>query len=93
MSVPEQRNQTEAAEKPRTPGRETQPATQPDSAGKPPRKHPSKAMLNLMTWLVGLGILAIGLAYLIFNETPVFAIPLVVTVPVIAAVAFRDIWD
>lgn len=60
---------------------------------RPPRKQPSKAMLNFLTVLVGLVVLAVGLVYLVLNEVPVFAIPLVVTVPVIAAVAFRNIWD
>ena len=57
------------------------------------RKRPSNLVLNLLTVLVGLGVLAAGLAYLILNDTPTFPIPLVVTVPVIAAVAFRNCWD
>ncbi|TDN61760.1 hypothetical protein [Paraburkholderia sp. BL10I2N1] len=65
----------------------------PEPTEKPARKRPSNLVLNLLTVLVGLGVLAAGLAYLILNDTPVFAIPLVVTVPVIAAVAFRNCWD
>ncbi|MGF6602463.1 hypothetical protein P3T23_007215 [Paraburkholderia sp. GAS448] len=65
----------------------------PEPTEKRARKRPSNLVLNLLTVLVGLGVLAAGLAYLILNDTPVFAIPLVVTVPVIAAVAFRNCWD
>lgn len=65
----------------------------PEPTEKRARKRPSNLVLNLLTVLVGLGVLAAGVAYLILNDTPVFAIPLVVTVPVIAAVAFRNCWD
>ena len=58
----------------------------PEPTEKRARKRPSNLVLNLLTVLVGLGVLAAGLAYLILNDTPVFAIPLVVTVPVIAAI-------
>jgi hypothetical protein len=68
-------------------------AMKPEATEKRARKRPSNLVLNLLTVLVGLGVLAAGLAYLILNDTPVFAIPLVVTVPVIAAVAFRNCWD
>jgi hypothetical protein len=68
-------------------------AMKPEPTEKRARKRPSNLVLNLLTVLVGLGVLAAGLAYLILNDTPVFAIPLVVTVPVIAAVAFRNCWD
>jgi hypothetical protein len=68
-------------------------AMKPEPTEKRARKRPSNLVLNLLTVLVGLGVLAAGVAYLILNDTPVFAIPLVVTVPVIAAVAFRNCWD
>jgi hypothetical protein len=69
----------------------------------PPRKEAahkriSPRMLNVLTALVGLATLALGVAWLIYSwnvdlEVPYFAIPLVLTVPVIVAVAFRNCWD
>lgn len=65
---------------------------------KPARKGPSKRMLNVLTALVGIATLALGIGWLVYTwvvdlEVPYFAIPLVLTVPVIVAVAFRNIWD
>jgi hypothetical protein len=68
-------------------------AMKPEPTEKRRRKRPSNFVLNCLTVLVGLGVLAVGLAYLIFNDVPIFAIPLVVTVPVIAAVAFRNSFE
>ncbi|HEV3105787.1 MAG TPA: hypothetical protein VGZ01_08875 [Trinickia sp.] len=62
------------------------------------RRQPSKRTLNVLTALVGLGTLAAGIGWLIYSwivdlEVPYFAIPLVLCVPVIVAVAFRNVWD
>ena len=94
MSVPEKQNPPDAGHTPRIRAHDMDRAMKTDSTSEQPRrKQPSKAMLNFLTVLVGLAVLGVGLAYLILNEVPVFAIPLVVTMPVIAAVAFRNIWD
>ncbi|SAK48454.1 hypothetical protein AWB75_01137 [Caballeronia catudaia] len=55
-------------------------------------------MLNVLTALIGLATLVLGVGWLIYTwivhlEIPYFAIPLVLTVPVIVAVAFRNCWD
>lgn len=65
---------------------------------KSPRKGPSKRTLNVLTALVGLATLAAGVGWLVYNwlvhlEVPYFAIPLVLCMPVIVAVAFRNCWD
>ena len=62
------------------------------------RKRPPTWLLNLMTALVGIATLGLGVGWLIYSwkvdlEVPYFAIPLVLCVPVIVAVAFRNIWD
>ena len=62
------------------------------------RKPMSPRMLNVLTALIGIATLALGVAWLIYTwivhlEIPYFAIPLVLTVPVIVAVAFRNCWD
>lgn len=62
------------------------------------RKAPSKRTLNVLTALVGVATLAAGVGWLVYSwitdlEVPYFAIPLVLCVPVIAAVAFRNCWD
>jgi hypothetical protein len=94
MRVREKQNPPDAKQAPPPRMPEKEGAMKSDSTSeRPPRKQPSKAMLNFLTVLVGLVVLAVGLVYLVLNEVPVFAIPLVVTVPVIAAVAFRNIWD
>lgn len=64
----------------------------------PKRKPPPTWLLNTLTALVGIVTLAIGVGWLIRSwivdlEIPYFAIPLVLCVPVIAAVAFRNLWD
>lgn len=64
----------------------------------PARKRPPLWVLNTMTALVGLLTLAAGVGWVIYKsvvdlEIPYFAIPLVMCVPVIVAVAFRNIWD
>lgn len=66
--------------------------------GPHPRKGPSKRTLNVLTALVGGGTLAAGIGWLVYSwktdlEVPYFAIPLVLCVPVIVAVAFRNCWD
>lgn len=62
-------------------------------ADKKSRKQPSQGMLLFWTFVVGIVVFAIGLGLLIYADTPIFAIPLVLSVPVIAAVAFRNMWD
>jgi Na+/glutamate symporter len=62
------------------------------------RKPPPPWLLNTMTALVGILTLALGVGWLIRSwivdmEIPYFAIPLVMCVPVIVAVAFRNFWD
>lgn len=61
-------------------------------------KAPSKRTLNVLTALVGIGTLSAGIGWLVYSwvtdlEVPYFAIPLVLCVPVIAAVTFRNCWD
>jgi hypothetical protein len=68
---------------------------------KPPetkRKPPPTWVLNTLTALVGVLTLAVGVGWVIYSwkvdmDIPYFAIPLVLCVPVIVAVAFRNIWD
>jgi hypothetical protein len=62
------------------------------------RRRPSNRVLNILTWLVALATLGAGVGWLVYSyyvdlEVPYFAIPLVMCVPVIVAVAFRNIWD
>ena len=64
----------------------------------PARKQPPTWLLNTLTALVGVLTLALGIGWIVYKwvvdlEIPYFAIPLVMCVPVIAAVAFRNIWD
>jgi hypothetical protein len=65
---------------------------------KKPRKRLSKRTLNILTALVGVGTLAAGVGWLVYSwvvhlEIPYFAIPLVLCMPVIVAVAFRNCFD
>lgn len=57
------------------------------------KKAPSKRMVNVLSVLIGLATFAVGVVWVIYAELPIFAIPLVICVPVIAAVAFRNCWD
>jgi hypothetical protein len=62
------------------------------------RRRPSNAVLSILTWLVALVTLGAGVGWLVYSyyvdlEVPYFAIPLVMCVPVIVAVAFRNMWD
>jgi hypothetical protein len=62
------------------------------------RKRPPTWVLNLLTALVGILTLGIGVGWVVYSwlvdrEIQYFAIPLVLCVPVIVAVAFRNIWD
>ena len=57
------------------------------------KKGPSRRMVNVLSVLIGLATFVVGVAWIIYAELPIFAIPLVVCVPVIAAVAFRNCWD
>ena len=62
------------------------------------RKRPSNWTLTILTWLVAIATLGAGVGWLVYSyfvdmEVPYFAIPLVLCVPVIVAVAFRNIWD
>ncbi|MFP6560137.1 hypothetical protein WJ542_17810 [Paraburkholderia sp. B3] len=62
------------------------------------RKRPPTWVLNTLTALVGIATLGAGIGWLIYSwvvdrEMPYFAIPLILCVPVIAAVAFRNMWD
>jgi len=73
-------------------------AMNPSPENKPARKQPPKWLLNTLTALVGVLTLALGIGWIVYKwvvdlEIPYFAIPLVMCVPVITAVAFRNIWD
>jgi hypothetical protein len=62
------------------------------------RWQPSPTMLNVLTALIGIGTLFAGIGWLVYSwfvdlEVPYFAIPLVMCVPVIVAVAFRNLFD
>ena len=62
------------------------------------RKRPSNRTLTILTWLVAIETLGAGVGWLVYSyfvdmDVPYFAIPLVLCVPVIVAVAFRNIWD
>jgi len=64
----------------------------------PGRKRPPTWVLNTLTALVGIATLGAGVGWIVYEkivnlEIPYFAIPLVLCVPVIAAVAFRNLWD
>ncbi|KND61612.1 hypothetical protein BVER_06097 [Candidatus Burkholderia verschuerenii] len=66
---------------------------EPSSSKDPARRKISPRMLNVLTALIGIATLALGIGWLIYSwtvdlEVPYFAIPLVMTVPVIVAVAF-----
>jgi hypothetical protein len=71
----------------------TPPAAAATRAPEQKRKQPSHGVLLFWTFVVGIVVFLLGLAFLIYSGTPIFAIPLVVSVPVIAAVAFRNMWD
>jgi len=63
-----------------------------------PRWRPSPTTLNVLTALIGIGTLGAGIGWLVYSwyvdlEVPYFAIPLVMCVPVIVAVAFRNMFD
>jgi hypothetical protein len=62
------------------------------------RWKPSPTTLNILTALIGIGTLCAGIGWLVYSwyvdlEVPYFAIPLVMCVPVIVAVAFRNMFD
>ncbi|MEX3934863.1 hypothetical protein AB4Y32_24250 [Paraburkholderia phymatum] len=62
------------------------------------RWKPSPMLLNVLTALIGIGTLCAGIAWLVYSwfvdlEVPYFAIPLVLCVPVIVAVTFRNMFD
>jgi hypothetical protein len=62
------------------------------------RWKPSPTLLNVLTALIGIGTLCAGIGWLVYSwfvdlEVPYFAIPLVMCVPVIVAVAFRNMFD
>jgi hypothetical protein len=64
----------------------------------PGRKPPPAWVLNTLTALVGILTLSAGIGWIVYEQVvnrdiPYFAIPLVLCVPVIAAVAFRNLWD
>lgn len=70
----------------------------PAPKNEPRRKQPPPWVLNTLTALVGLLTLGLGVGWLVYSwivdlEIPYFAIPLVLCVPVIVAVAFRNFWD
>ncbi|WP_296655025.1 hypothetical protein [Paraburkholderia sp.] len=70
----------------------------PVPKNEPRRKQPAPWVLNTLTALVGLITLGLGVGWLVYSwivdlEIPYFAIPLVLCVPVIVAVAFRNFWD
>jgi hypothetical protein len=62
------------------------------------KKRPSNTALNIMTALVGIFTLLAGIGWLVYTymvdmDVPYFAIPLIMCIPVIVAVAFRNMWD
>jgi len=62
------------------------------------RRQLSPTTLNVLTALIGIGTLCAGIGWLVYSwfvdlEVPYFAIPLVMCVPVIVAVAFRNMFD
>lgn len=62
------------------------------------RRRLSNRAINILTWVVALVTLGAGIGWLVYSyyvdlDVPYFAIPLVMCVPVIAAVAFRNMWD
>lgn len=70
----------------------------PVPKNEPKRKRPPTWVLNTLTALVGVATLGLGIGWLVYSwivdlEIPYFAIPLVLCVPVIVAVAFRNFWD
>ncbi|MDR5752939.1 MULTISPECIES: hypothetical protein [unclassified Caballeronia] len=70
----------------------------PPSTDERTRRRPSTVTINVLTALIGLVTLGAGIGWLIYKwivdmEVPYFAIPLVMTVPVIVAAAFRNYWD
>ena len=70
----------------------------PQGAPAKKRKQPSDGVLLALSFLVGFLVLAAGVGWMIYDkivnaEVETFAIPLIMTVPVIAAVAFRSLWD
>jgi hypothetical protein len=70
----------------------------PPSTDERTRHRPSTVTINVLTALIGLVTLGAGIGWLIYKwivdmEVPYFAIPLVMTVPVIVAAAFRNYWD
>lgn len=63
-----------------------------------PKKRLSNGMLFFLTWVVGILTFAVGAGWLIYDyqtnaEVSYFAIPLIMCVPVIAAVTFRSLFD
>lgn len=63
-----------------------------------PKQKLSNGMLLFLTWMVGILTLLLGVGWLIYDyevnrEVSYFAIPLIMTIPVIAAVAFRNMFD
>jgi len=74
-------------------GNEAEKAEKGAESPRPRKKQPSHGVLLFWTFVVGIVTFAAGVALLIWMETPIFAIPLVVSVPVIVAVAFRNMWD
>ncbi|SAL37988.1 hypothetical protein [Caballeronia telluris] len=70
----------------------------PPSTDERTRRRPSTVTINVLTALIGLVTLGAGIGWLVYKwivdmEVPYFAIPLVMTVPVIVAAAFRNYWD
>lgn len=58
----------------------------------------SNRTLAILTWLVGILTFLLGLGWIIYDfeinaEVSYFAIPLIMTTPVIAAVAFRNLFE
>jgi Na+/glutamate symporter len=71
---------------------------EPSSSKDPAHRKMSPRTLNVLTAVIGLATLALGIGWLIYSwtvdlEVPYFAIPLVLTVPVIVAAAFRNCWE
>jgi len=76
----------------------SKPAARSASRPKKAWQRLSRRTVNVLTALVGVATLLAGIGWMVYDyavnlEVSYFAIPLVLTVPVIVAVAFRNCWD
>jgi hypothetical protein len=62
-----------------------------------PRKGPPNRTLKWLSFLVAVCIFGLGIGVLVYDDlvnhdVPMVAIPIVLAVPVVAAIVFRNIW-